>query len=76
MNRRWMIVKLEYKWRIFRTFRKLLNLMVGQGKKYSSVSVCFINRIVDHELADLIEIQKRIEEESGIKIEYYRKYEI
>ena len=76
MNKRWMIVKLEYKWRIFRTFRKLLNFMVGQGMKYGSVSVCLINRIVGHELADLIELQKRVEEGTSIKIDYYRKYEI
>ena len=68
--------KWEYKWRIFRTFRKLLNFMVGQGMKYSSVSVCLINRIVGHELADLIELQKRVEEGTSIKIDYYRKYEI
>ena len=48
--------------------------MVGQGMKYSSVSVCLINRIVDHELADLIELQKRVEEGTSIKIDYYRKY--
>ena len=71
-----MIVKLEYKWRIFRTFRKLLNFMVRQGMKYSSVSVGLINRIVGHELADLIELQKRVEEGTSIKIDYYRKYEI
>ena len=71
-----MIVKLENKWRIFRTFRKLLNFMMGHGMKYSSMSICLINRIVDHELADLIELQKRVEEGTSIKIDYYRKYEI
>lgn len=50
--------------------------MVGQGMKYSSVSVCLINRIVGHELADLIELHKRVEEGTSIKIDYYRKYEI
>ena len=44
--------------------------------KYSSVSVCLINRIVGHELADLIELQKRVEEGTSIKIDYYRKYEM
>ena len=76
MNKRWMIVKLEYKWRIFRTFRKLLNFMVRHDMKYSSMSVCLINRIMDHELADLIELQKRVEEGTSIKIDYYRKYEM
>ena len=54
----------------FELFEKLLNFMVGQGMKYSSVSVCLINRIVGHELADLIELHKRVEEGTSIKIDY------
>lgn len=76
MNKSWVIFKLECKWRIFRIFRKLLNNMIGQGMGYSSVSVCIVNRIVNHELADLMELQKRVEKITGIKIDYYRKHEI
>ena len=50
--------------------------MIGQGMGYSSVSVCLVNRIVNHELADLMELQKRVEKITGIKIDYYRKHEI
>lgn len=67
---------MEYKWRIFRILRKLLNQMVTLGMKYNSSYVCFISRRANNYLADLIELQKCYENETGIKIDYYKKYEI
>ena len=60
----------------FSNFSKIIKFYGGTRHEYSSVSVCLINRIVGHEMADLIELQKRVEEGTSIKIDYYRKYEM
>lgn len=76
MKMKWILLKMEYKWRAFRILRKLLNRMISKGMRYNSFCVCFINRKLNNYLADLIELKKYYENVNDIKIDYYKKYEI
>ena len=41
------LVILEYEWRVFRSYCKLLNWLVKQGMKLSSPILCFLNQRID-----------------------------
>ncbi len=74
--RNWLILKMEYKWRSYRFFRRMLNYMIKKGMRYSSTLVCLVNRIDDNQLADLMELKSKYERDTGVRIEYYNRYQI
>jgi len=69
----WVILlSLEYEWRVFRYYRKLINWLVKKGIKLSSPLVCKINKIVDRHCALLTKKEKLYEKMTGIVIAYYK----
>ncbi|MDF2942698.1 MAG: hypothetical protein K0S01_1556 [Herbinix sp.] len=67
---------LEYEWRVFRIYRKLINWLVKRGMKLSSPILCKIKRKLDNHNMNLMELKRKYEKQTGQVIIYYKCDEI
>lgn len=73
MAKEWRVLfLLEYQWRVFRFYRKVINWLVKRGLKLSSPLLCTISKRSDNHGVVLYEAQKLYEKQTGKVIVYYK----
>ncbi|MDF2484137.1 MAG: hypothetical protein K0R46_305 [Herbinix sp.] len=70
------LLLLEFEWRMFRVFRRLINWLVKKGMRLSSPILCMINRSLDYYGAALARQGNLYESITGEIIRYYKRDEI
>lgn len=66
------LVLLEYEWRTFRCYRKLLNRLVKKGMRLSSPVLCFLNKRLDKHGVRLIGLKEDYESRTGKVLVFYK----
>jgi hypothetical protein len=66
------LLLLEYEWRVFRIYRKVINWLVKKGMRLSSPVLCIIKRRMDKHDINLIELKEFYEKQTGQVIIYYK----
>ncbi|MGF7142574.1 hypothetical protein HNQ56_000992 [Anaerotaenia torta] len=67
---------LEFDWRMFKFYRKLVNWLVKKGMKLSSPILCMINQGLDYCGVEMVRKQRIYERLTGQVIRYYKSDEI
>lgn len=70
------LLSLEYEWRLFRMYRKIMNRMICKGISLSSPLLCLIKRKFDKHSDTLFDLQHYYEKQTGHIIVYYHYDEI
>ncbi len=65
------LVSLEYEWRTFRLYRKVINWLIKRGMSLSSPILCYINRRLDIHAVLLPELKTLYESQTGKIIIFY-----
>lgn len=77
MDKEWeVLLHLEYEWRLFRYYRKLLHYLVKRKMRLSSPILCFIQKRMDKHSIRLMVTQRLYEQKTGVKIVYYKYNDI
>ncbi len=69
------LLSLEFEWRMFKLYRKLVNWLVKRGIKLSSPILCLVNNMLDNYGVSLAEHRRRYESLTGEIIRYYKRDE-
>lgn len=71
--RRWkLLILLEYKWRVFRLYRKLLHLLVGRNVSLTSPILCFLAKRLDKYGILISKLKYNFESQTGVKLVFYK----
>jgi hypothetical protein len=70
------LLSLEFEWRMFRFYRRLVNWLVKRGVRLSSPVLCRINNSLDNFGVSLARHRIRYEAITGEIIQYYKGDEI
>lgn len=66
------LVLLEYEWRTFRYYRKLLNRLVKKGMSLSSPILCYLNKRMDKHGVKLFGLKEGYESRTGKVLVFYK----
>jgi hypothetical protein len=69
------LLSLEFEWRMFRFYRKLVNWLVRRGLKLSSPILCLVNNNLDNYGVSLARHRRSYENMTGEIIQYYKRDE-
>lgn len=71
--REWkLLMLLEYKWRIFRLYRKLLNYLLERRVSLTSPVLCFIAKKLDEYGMLISRLKCNYEMQTGVKLVFYK----
>lgn len=70
------LLSLEFEWRMFKFYRKLVNWLVRRGIRLSSPILCLINNKLDNYGVLLARHRSSYESMTGEIIQYYKRDEI
>ena len=77
MMKEWrMLLLLEFEWRVFRIYRKLINWMVHRKIRLTSPILCMVNNWLDNSVVQLTRNRLAYEQITGQIIRYYKRDEI
>lgn len=66
------LVLLEYEWRAFRLYRKIINLFVKWGMRLSSPVLCFFSKRLDKHDILITKLKRLYENQTGKIIVFYK----
>ena len=66
------LVLLEYEWRAFRLYRKLINGLVKRGMNLSSPVLCFFSKRLDKHNILISRLKRFYENQTGKIIVFYK----
>jgi len=67
-----LLMQLEYEWRVFRMYRKLVNWLVKNDIKLTSPLLCFLVKRLDKLGINLSNLKYIYESQTGIKLVFYK----
>jgi hypothetical protein len=67
-----LLVLLEYEWRVFRLYRKLINWLVRKKFKLTSPVLCFLVKRLDKHGILISKLKYIFETQTGIKLVFYK----
>jgi len=72
MNEWKLLLLLEYKWRVFRLYRKLLNYLLRKKVSLTSPLLCFITKKLDKNGMMISQLKYSYEMQTGVKLVFYK----
>jgi len=72
MNEWKLLLLLEYKWRIFRLYRKMINWLLKKKVKLTNPLLCFLAKKLDKHGLVLSNLKYNYENQTGIKLVFYK----
>lgn len=77
MRKEWRILLLlEFEWRVFRIYRKLINWLVRRRMRLTSPILCWINKCLDNCSVVMFRNRQSYEQLTGQIIRYYKQDEV
>ncbi len=70
------LLSLEFDWRMFKFYRRLVNWLVRRGIRLSSPILCLVNNGLDNYGVSLARLRSYYENMTGEIIQYYKRDEI
>lgn len=72
MNKWKVLLLLEYEWRIFRFYRKVLNWLIKRGVRLSSPTLCLVGKKLDKHSTLVSELKHLYEHQTGEIIVFFK----
>lgn len=67
-----MLILLEYEWRLFRLYRKIVIWLIKKKIKLTSPLLCFLTKRLDKHGIIISELKYIFETHTGIKLVFYK----
>jgi hypothetical protein len=72
MSEQRLLFRLEYEWRVFRFYRKVMNYLVRRGMSLSSPILCYIKNRLDKHYFIIMNMKRIYEKQTGESIAFYK----
>ncbi len=66
------LINLEYEWRVFRSYHKVINWLVKRHMSLSSPVLCFLNKKLDYHAMLIPGLKARYEKQTGKIVVFYK----